>query len=672
MGLLERERELAAIDALLEGGRTMLVLEGAAGIGKTALVDAACLRAEERGFEIMRARGSELEADFAFGVVLQLFERRLAHAAANEREALLAGPAAAVRRVLLGDPAEAAADRSFAVLHGLYWLAVNLAARRPLLLAVDDAQWVDEPSLRWLAYLAPRLDGPAPALLVALRLGEPAATSPSLAALREDASAVVRPALLSEGAVGAIVRAAVGDGASDELCAAVWTASGGNPLYVSEVVRAVGPGERPAAELDPAQLLAGGREGIARRVVARVRGLDPRALGLVQALAVLGDGCELRHAAAIAGVEMEEATRLAAGLVRLEVLAGDDPPRFVHPIVREGLEASLRRRARRASSLRGRSLARRRGSTGAGGRASCRSGPGRRRLGVEALAGGRAGSDGERCAANGGRLSSSVRCASRLRLRSGWTSCVRRLARRQAPGARRPARAWRRRCGWRTSRASAPRSRSRWRRRTRRCSGGWTRWTSSSGRWRSSARLTTVLAARLEGELVVCGLHDARRAARVAPVLERLSSRSPTGTAAEALAVARGMAMVLAGRPAAEAAVPLEDALSRAETHAENWDTRAALLWSLIAAERFETVEAALEPIVAEVHRSGSARGLVAAYSTLGLLELRLGALPEADAAARVALRCCRRVTLRRGLRSRRPSWPMSRSRPVSSMRPRR
>ena len=64
------------------------------------------------------------------------------------------------------------------------------------------------------------------------------------------------------------------------------------------------------------------------------------------------------------------------------------------------------------------------------------------------------------------------------------------------------------------------------------------------------------LAARLEGELVVCGLHDARRASRVAPVLERLSSRSLAGSAAEALAVAQGMAMVLAGRPADEAAAP--------------------------------------------------------------------------------------------------------------------
>ncbi len=90
----------------------------------------------------------------------------------------------------------------------------------------------------------------------------------------------------------------------------------------------------------------------------------------------------------------------------------------------------------------------------------------------------------------------------------------------------------------------------------------------------------------LEGELVVCGLHDARRASRVKPVLERHSARSFAGTHTEALA-ARGMAMVLAGRPAHEAALPLESALSGAVGQAQNWDTRAALLWSLVAAERF-------------------------------------------------------------------------------------
>ena len=54
---------------------------------------------------------------------------------------------------------------------------------------------------------------------------------------------------------------------------------------------------------------------------------------------MLGDYCELRHAAAIAGMEMASAARLAEGLVRVEVLAADDPPRFVHPVIQAALEA---------------------------------------------------------------------------------------------------------------------------------------------------------------------------------------------------------------------------------------------------------------------------------------------------------------------------------------------
>src|SRR5262249_24559726 len=158
------EGELAAVEALLERGG-VLVVEGRAGIGKTSLLEAARRRADELGHESLHARGSELEADFAFGVVRQLFERPLADADAGEREGLLGGPAATVRPLLLGQPREASADdTSFAVLHGLYWLAAKLAASWPLLLAVDDAHWADEPSLRWLAYLAPRLEGLAVAL----------------------------------------------------------------------------------------------------------------------------------------------------------------------------------------------------------------------------------------------------------------------------------------------------------------------------------------------------------------------------------------------------------------------------------------------------------------------------------------------------------------------------
>ena len=243
----------------------MLLLEGRAGIGKTSLVEVACSRAAELGHEVLRARGSELESGFAFGVVRQLFERRLAGADPGEREALLAGPAAAARPLLAGElAAPLAGDSSFAVLHGLYWLVVNLAASGPLLIAVDDAHWADEPSLRWLAYLARRLDGLAAGVLVALRPGDPAAMGAPLLAVCAEAAAVLRPALLSEQAVSAVVRAAaqpeVGGEAGDELCAAVYAACGGNPLYLTELLRAADRGGRPLAALEPGRA-AGRRTG---------------------------------------------------------------------------------------------------------------------------------------------------------------------------------------------------------------------------------------------------------------------------------------------------------------------------------------------------------------------------------------------------------------------------
>jgi SnoaL-like polyketide cyclase len=95
--LLEREGELAAVEALLDRGGGVLVVEGGAGVGKTALLEVACRRGARLGMNVLRARGSGLEADFPFGLVRQLFERRLVAGELGEREALLAGPASAVR-----------------------------------------------------------------------------------------------------------------------------------------------------------------------------------------------------------------------------------------------------------------------------------------------------------------------------------------------------------------------------------------------------------------------------------------------------------------------------------------------------------------------------------------------------------------------------------------------
>ena len=209
------------------------------------------------------------------------------------------------------------------------------------------------------------------ALIVALRPSElVSVTSASLSAVRAQGS-VVRPRLLSEPAVDGLVRATVGGGATDALCAAVWAASGGNPFYVTELLRALEFDERSSAELDPRASLAAGVEAVASRVLSRVRAGDPRALGLAQVLAVLGDGCELRQAAAIAGVETSEAARLAAGLVRLEILGDRRPaglPASGDPRCAGGVAGT--RRARCGSSSGRAPPACRRSSAGPGGRAS--------------------------------------------------------------------------------------------------------------------------------------------------------------------------------------------------------------------------------------------------------------------------------------------------------------
>ena len=112
---------------------------------------------------VLRARGAQLEQEFAFGVVRQLFEPALAARADAERGAVLQGAGGAGRRPARAPGAtrrtpRRPADSSFAVLHGLYWLCANLAAERPLCLVVDDAHWADTPSLRYLAFLLPRLE----------------------------------------------------------------------------------------------------------------------------------------------------------------------------------------------------------------------------------------------------------------------------------------------------------------------------------------------------------------------------------------------------------------------------------------------------------------------------------------------------------------------------------
>src|SRR4029079_3623835 len=95
--------------------------------------------------------------EFPFGVVRQLFEGLLLDPASAERA--FAGAGAPARAVFEGLAEPGGGGSDFAALHGLYWVVLNLAAERPLVLAVDDLHWADRPSLRYLAYLERGLGG---------------------------------------------------------------------------------------------------------------------------------------------------------------------------------------------------------------------------------------------------------------------------------------------------------------------------------------------------------------------------------------------------------------------------------------------------------------------------------------------------------------------------------
>ena len=337
-GLLERDVELgeiaSAVGDALEGRGRLVVVEAAAGAGKSAVLAAARESAAETGLRVLQARGTELEREFAFGAIRRIFEPVLVAASQAERTKLLAGAAAPAEWAI--DPSGEGEDphtrgaAGFAALHGIYWLAANVAAEGPLMLAVDDLHWVDASSLRALGYLAQRIADLPIVILLALRPAEPGAPAALLDALRgQPGATTLSPGALGSGAVAELVRARIPD-ADDEACAACLEQSAGNPLYLEELLRALSPdGTLSAAAVREASV-----PSLAERVTRRTERVDPQAPALTAAMAVLGDGGRLAMAASLAGMPEDEAANIAHRLRRIEVLSAEDPFAFVHPLVR--------------------------------------------------------------------------------------------------------------------------------------------------------------------------------------------------------------------------------------------------------------------------------------------------------------------------------------------------
>jgi DNA-binding CsgD family transcriptional regulator len=343
--LLERDGDLEQIDEALAAARAgsgrCVAITGAPGIGKSSLLERAAVGAEGAGMSVLRARGSDLEHEFALGVVIQLLAPCVATLEGPRRDDLFSG-AAGLARPLFDDAPDraAAAARLFARFHGLHWLCARLAESGPLALLVDDAHWADAASLQFLAYLQARLGELPVCVVLATRTGEPGSSAGALEELlaREPVTRIA-PCALSSAAIAELARGRLGPGADTAIGAECARVTGGNPLLARELLATLAG--RNGSRLDVEAIAAVGPPSIGRLVDRRLKPYPPDVLAAARALAILGDDGSLAVAASIAALDTGAAALAADALIAAEILEPSLPPRFAHPIVRQAIHDSI-------------------------------------------------------------------------------------------------------------------------------------------------------------------------------------------------------------------------------------------------------------------------------------------------------------------------------------------
>ncbi len=303
----------------MQSGRAdALVLRGEAGIGKTALLEAAADKAA--GARVLRVAGVESEAELPFAALHALLRPAL------DQIGALPGRQAAALRGAFGLAEETVTDR-FLVGLGVLSLVAELAEDRPVLVLVDDAQWVDRASADALVFAARRLQAERAAVLVAARDEPPGLSLPGLPELRVGGLDQTAAEQLLAGA--GLVRAV-----RDQLIAE----AAGNPLALIELSRGLSAAER-AGSVTPLILPAASPVSRVQQAFgARIGGLPEacRRAVLVAALGGLADLAEVSRAIAASGGSLTDlAAAERAGLVRVTP-AGVI---FSHPLARAAVLA---------------------------------------------------------------------------------------------------------------------------------------------------------------------------------------------------------------------------------------------------------------------------------------------------------------------------------------------
>ncbi len=330
--LLGRDAELSAIEQVLSAGVSghgaTLTVGGEAGIGKSTLLAAARSRAAGLGYAVLPATGSREDATEVHTVARQWFAPLVS--ASSRGTPPFDGPATALVDLVAGDDEGLSGDQSAMVL-GCAWALEALRENGPVLLVVDDAQWVDEASRTLLAAVAARASELGVVLMSAVRTTEPVDTGDvALTLSRWDATAVSRR--LSEH---------LGREVSEEPGLVLHATTGGVPFAVEESVTSL-PAEASDEEV-VAAFRARYARGMQRDVVDRIDDLSADARAVATAVAVIGpERAGLRSAAEVAQVPKGWIVALVDELTRFRILAaGQEPLRIIHPLVEQAIAETV-------------------------------------------------------------------------------------------------------------------------------------------------------------------------------------------------------------------------------------------------------------------------------------------------------------------------------------------
>ncbi|MGW7516455.1 AAA family ATPase [Streptomyces sp. NPDC054796] len=346
--MLSRDCETSALDKVLGGATagmgTSLLLEGGIGTGKSSLLRGAMRTARSRDFGVVAVRGRKEERGIPYAVAHQARDQLLQQL---KRPSPADAGADATRTGASASTAWSR-DEPETMARELYGLLTELTARRPVLIVVDDVQWVDTPSLYWLGHVMARIEVLPVALLASLARGVP----PAEGRQAENESAAVgltggfHQQLVLRGlnvdSVGYLLGSLAGGPVRPELTRVCHEVTGGNPLWMHALLREISRTGTDLARMDPERIRDMGAVEVAETLAARFGLRFPGACRVFGGVAVMGSVAGPCTVAELAGMTPESTADLLHALVHGGVLReSDGTVSFRHPLVRTSFLAAL-------------------------------------------------------------------------------------------------------------------------------------------------------------------------------------------------------------------------------------------------------------------------------------------------------------------------------------------